>query len=129
MAIRVRQFKDEDVGILVEILRLNGQYNHPEIQGPDCMKRAAKCDAVIFLVAEEQSRPCGFIRGVYDGARALIHLLSVHPKHQYHGIGSLLVEAIKLEFARRGSPGTTVTVSEKSAPFWEKSVSDDFRYS
>jgi GNAT superfamily N-acetyltransferase len=120
MAIRIRQFKDDDVEILVEILRLNGQYDHPEIEGPACMKRAARCDSVVFLVAEEQSQPRGFVRGVYDGARALIHLLSVHPKHQHRGIGSLLVDSIKGEFARRGSPGTMVTVSERSAPFWEK---------
>jgi GNAT superfamily N-acetyltransferase len=120
MAIQVRPFKDEDAETLAEILRLNGQYDHPEVEGRDCMRRAAKCDAVIFLVAEKESQPLGLIRGVYDGARALIHLLSVDPRHQHRGIGSLLVDSIKAEFARRGSPGTTVTVSEKSAPFWEK---------
>jgi GNAT superfamily N-acetyltransferase len=59
-------------------------------------------------------------RRVYDGGRALIHLLLVHPDHQHRRIGSLLVDAMKSELARRGSPGTTVTVSEQSASFWEK---------
>jgi hypothetical protein len=53
---------------------LNDQYDFPEIEGHECMKGAAKCGAVIIPVAEEQSQPCGFIRGVYDGGGALIHL-------------------------------------------------------
>jgi hypothetical protein len=65
MTIRIRQFKEGDVDPLVEILKLNGRYDHPEVEGPDCMKRAAKCDAMIFLIAEEQEQPCGFIRGAF----------------------------------------------------------------
>jgi GNAT superfamily N-acetyltransferase len=119
MAIEIRHFKERDVDRLVEILRLNGQYDNPDVEGSDAMKRAANCDASIFLVAAEESQAC-LIRGVYDGDRALIHLLSVHPDHQHRGVGSLLVDGIKSEFARRGSPGTLVSVSETSASFWEK---------
>jgi N-acetylglutamate synthase-like GNAT family acetyltransferase len=120
MTIRIRPFQESDIDALVEILKLNEQYDYPEVEGPEAMKRAAKCEAAVFLVAEKDAKPSGLIRGIYDGARALIHLLSVHPEHQRSSIGTELVEAIKHEFARRGASGTAVTVSEKSAEFWEE---------
>ena len=120
MAIEIRPFRVTDTDDLVEILKLNGQYDYPEVEGPGAMKRVSECPAAVFLVAEEAARPVGLIRGIYDGARALIHLLSVHPDHQHQGTGRALVAAISAEFRRRGSSGTTVTVSESSARFWEK---------
>jgi ribosomal protein S18 acetylase RimI-like enzyme len=118
--IQVRAFRETDIQSLVEILELNGQYGHPEIEGPDSMKRVAGCDAVVFLVAEAEQQPCGFIKAVYDGSRALIHLLSVHPSHQHSGVGSVLVDAVESEFRRRGAPSASVTVTEESAGFWER---------
>ena len=120
MPIQIRPFTLTDTNNLVEILKLNEQYDHPEIEGPDAMKRASECAAAVFLVAAEEGRAVGLVRGIYDGARALIHLLSVHPDQQHRGTGRALVAAISKEFRRRGSPGTTVTVSERSARFWEK---------
>jgi len=61
-------FRDDDVDILVEILRLKGQYDHPEIEVPDGMKRATRAVIPWFPWSwEEQPQPRGFIRSVYDG--------------------------------------------------------------
>ena len=103
---------------LVEILQLNHQYDDPEVEGPDAMKRVAHCDAAIFLVAEKEQQLCGLIKAVYDGSRAIIHL--IHPQHQHAGIGSALVEAVKQALRQRGTPSLSVTVTEKSAGFWEQ---------
>ena len=84
------------------------------------MRRVAECDAAVFLVAEVDNQPCGFIRAVYDGSRALVHLLSVHPDYQHSGVGSALVDAVSEDLHRRGAPTISVTVTEKSASFWEK---------
>ena len=120
MEIRVRGFVESDIERLVEILRLNGQYGYPQVEGPEEMKRVAACDAAVFLVAEIGGQPCGFIKAVYDGSRALIHLLSVHPDHQRSGVGGALVDAMLAELFRRGAPTVSVTVNERSAGFWEK---------
>lgn len=74
----------------------------------------------MFLVAEAEGKPCGFVRAVYDGSRALIHLFSVHPDFQKSGIGSALLKAACTEIARRGSPTASVTVTKESAGFWKK---------
>lgn len=119
MELRIRTFTELDIEYLVEILTLNNQYNYPTIEGPDAMKRVATCKAAVFLVAET-AQPCGFIRAVYDGSRALIHLLSVHPDYQHRGIGTALVNAACKELSRRGAPTVSATVTEKSVEFWEK---------
>jgi len=120
MEIQIRRFKESDTDYLVEILKLNDQYKYPIIDGPGAMRRVANCEAAVFLVAEVEKQPCGFIRAVYDGSRALIHLLSVHPDYQNRGIGSALVEAVCAELSRRGAPTVSATITEESVGFWEK---------
>ncbi|MDP7078769.1 MAG: GNAT family N-acetyltransferase [Candidatus Undinarchaeales archaeon] len=116
----VRPFREEDIPALIEMLTLNGQYDYPEIEGPEAMRRVAACDAAVFLVAEVEGRSVGLVRAVYDGSRALVHLLSVHPDQQGRGVGTTLLQACVDELVRRGAPTVSVTVSEASAAFWEK---------
>ncbi len=118
--IRVRRFTPGDAPRLVEILTHNGQYGHPEIEGPGAMRRFDASGGSVFLVAESGERIVGFLRAAYDGSRALIHVLSVDPDFQTRGIGRTLVEAAEQELQRRGAPGAAATVTEKSAGFWEK---------
>ena len=117
---RIREFDSSDAECLVEILRQNGQYSRAEVEGPAAMERFALCDAALFLVAVEAGRPMGFLRAVYDGSRAIVHLLSVHPACHSRGIGSDLLTAAQTELRRRGAPSLSVTVTEESAGFWEK---------
>lgn len=118
--IRVRTFRLSDIPDLIEILQLNSQYDYPEVEGPAAMERVAQCEAAVFLVAEHGGKPCGFAKAVYDGSRALVHLLSVHPGYQHSGVGSALVDAVSEELARRGAASVSVTVTERSKRFWEE---------
>jgi len=120
METEMRRFKESDMDCLVEILKLNDQYKYPIIDGPSAMRRVANCEAAVFLVAEVEKQPCGFMRAVYDGSRALIHLLSIHPDYQNRGIGSALIEAVCAELFRRGAPTVSATITEQSVSFWEK---------
>jgi len=119
MEFKIRSFEESDIDFLVEILTLNNQYNYPVIEGPHAMKRVASCETAVFLVAETEN-PCGFIKAIYDGSRALIHLLSVHPHCQRQGIGTALVNAACKELSHRGAPSVSATVTEQSVRFWEK---------
>jgi GNAT superfamily N-acetyltransferase len=120
MALDIRVFEERDIDALVEILKLNHQYDYPEVEGPDAMRRVARCACAVFLVAAIDQEPCGLIRAVYDGSRALIHLLSVHPERQHSGIGAALVDAAWQELRRRGAAGVSATVTERSLPFWNR---------
>ncbi len=116
---QIRDFKPDDCPYLVEILKANQQYSNPEIDGPEAMMRVHQCRAAEFLVAEEDGKPVGMIRGVYDGSRAIIHIASVHPDYQRRGIGRALVKEIARRFKERGARSLAVTVPGELG-FWEK---------
>lgn len=84
------------------------------------MKRVKACDAAVFLVDEVDGEVVGAVRGTYDGSRAMIHLLSVHPSVQRQGVGTALVKEVVKRFQRRGAATVSATITEKSLPFWEK---------
>ncbi len=52
------------------------------------MRRVGLCSAAVFLCAEIDNKVAGCIRATYDGARAIIHLLSVDPQFQNQNIGA-----------------------------------------
>jgi len=116
---RIRDFVPSDALRLVEILKANQQYGHPELDGPEAMMRVHECKAAEFLVAEEDFQVVGLIRGVYDGSRAIIHIASVHPDYQRRGIGRALVAAIAKRFKERGASSLAVTVPGE-VDFWKK---------
>ena len=116
----IRNFELADTDNIVEILRLNDQYTFPEVDGPEAMKRVKACSAAQFLVCEMKGKVVGVVRGNYDGSRAMIHQLSVHPAYQGQRVGTTLVEEIVKRFRQMGAPTVSVTVTERSMPFWEK---------
>jgi hypothetical protein len=73
MDIKIRDFEAGDVDALVAILKANQQYGHPEMDGPEAMRRVSECTAAEFLVAEHDGRVAGMIRGTFDGSRAVIY--------------------------------------------------------
>ena len=116
----IRDFQLTDRDEIVEILKLNNQYGFPEVDGPEAMKRVKACSAAVFLVCEIDGRVVGVVRGNYDGSRAIIHQLSVHPAYQKQGIGTALVKEIVKRFRQMGAPTVSATVTEESLPFWQK---------
>ncbi len=116
----IRNFQLHDIEEVVEILKLNNQYDMPEVDGPEAMTRIKLCEAAVFLVCEIEGEIKGVIRGVYDGSRAMIHQLSVHPMYQRQGVGTALVTEIVNVFTQLGAPTTSATVMEDSIPFWQQ---------
>ena len=120
MDVTIRQFIDRDADALVEILKRNNQYEYPNTEGPDAMRKVAECDAALFLIVVINSTVVGCIRAIYDGSRAMIHLLSVHPEFQNRGIGTNLVNSVVQVLNDRGALTISVTVTDSSRVFWDK---------
>jgi N-acetylglutamate synthase-like GNAT family acetyltransferase len=120
MAIIIRPFEAKDSDCLVEILKVNKQYSYPNVDGPEAMLRVAQCGTAVFLTAETDFKTVGCVRATYDGARAMIHLLSVHPEYQNRGTGTKLVKAAIAELKVRGAPTVSVTVTDASKGYWNK---------
>jgi N-acetylglutamate synthase-like GNAT family acetyltransferase len=116
---KIREFKIDDAHDVEEILKLNDQYS-PLVEGREAMKRVTECKAAVYLVALKYGKVVGVVRGVYDGSRALVHQISIHPKHQKSGIGSALVREIATRFKAMGAPTVSVTASTRSQGFFEK---------
>ena len=116
----IRDFELDDIDDIVEILKLNNQFGFPDVDGPVAMKRVKACDAAIFLVCEVDGRVVGCVRGTYDGSRAIIHQLSVHPAYQKRGVGRTLVREIVKRFQEKGAPTVSATITEASIGFWRK---------
>lgn len=115
----IRDFDPKDSDRIVEILKANQQYGHPEIDGPEAMHRVAGCAAAEFLVAEEDGQVEGMIRGVFDGSRAIIYIASVHPNSQRRGVGRALVHAIARRFKERGAQNLSVVIPGE-VEFWSR---------
>jgi len=116
----VRDFQLADIDEIVGILELNDQYGFPEVDGPEAMRRVKTCSTAVFLVCETDGKVVGVVRGNYDGSRAIIHQLSVHPVYQKRGIGTVLVKEIVKRFQQIGAPTVSATITEESLPFWQK---------
>ncbi len=117
---QIREFRESDCDALVAILRANLQYGDPESEGPQAMRRVQACPAAVFLVAEDGGAPVGMLRGVYDGSKALIHIVSVRPDRQRQGIGSALVREAARRFRERGATSLAVTVPGDNLAFWKR---------
>ncbi len=115
----IRDFQPEDAQALVDILKANQQYGHPDIDGPEAMLRVHQCAAAEFLVAEQDGQVVGMIRGTFDGSRAVIYLASVHPGHQRQGIARELVLEIPRRFRHRGAARLDVIIPG-DVDFWKK---------
>jgi len=115
----VRDFKPQDSVALVEILKANQQYGHPELDGPEAMLAVQRCAAAEFLVAEIDGAPVGLMRGVFDGSRTIIYLASVRRDYQRQGIGKSLLREIVLRFKKRGAKSVSVTIPGE-AEFWKR---------
>ena len=120
MDILIRNFEEKDAKALEVILKLNGQFDYPEIENRESMIRVANCEAAIFLVAELDKSLCGCLKAIYDGSRALIHLVSVHPDYQSKGIATKLVDTAINKLSDLGAPYVSVTVSDESQGYWKK---------
>ncbi len=116
----IRDFEVIEIDEIVEILKLNNQYGHPEVDGPEAMKRVKAYEAAVFLVCEVDGKVVGLVRGTYDGSRAIIHLLSIHPTFQGQGIGTALVRELVKRFGEKGAPTVSATVTDESLRFWQK---------
>lgn len=124
---KIRDFKIKDANEIVEILKLNNQYLSL-LEGPEAMKRVSECKSAVYLVAEIEGKIVGVIKGIYDGSRALIHQISVHPKYQKSGIGSALVREIARKFKKMGAPSVAVTASLRSRDFFRKLGFEELSY-
>ncbi|WP_224055437.1 GNAT family N-acetyltransferase [Vibrio penaeicida] len=115
---KFRGFTESDGDVLERILIENGQFDYPEVEGKNSMRRVSQCDGAVFLVAEIEGVVCGFAKGFYDGSRAQIQLVSVSQNFKKRGIGTKLVDAVVEKFRARGALTVSVINLESTTEYW-----------
>lgn len=126
----VRRATADDLDSVVRITKENNHYWTPEVDGREPLSRILERDTNVFLVSEspDDNEVTGFILGSWDGARAIIHKISVKPDLQKCGIGSALVNEAIGRFKQMGAPTVGVTAADnslenemiESTGFWTK---------
>ena len=127
---RIRPANIQDLNSVIQITKDNNHYWTPEVDGADALTRVLERDTNVFLVSEtmENDEVAGFIIGSWDGARAIIHKISVRPDVQMNGIGKGLVNEAIVQFKGMGAPTVGVTAADdafenekiESTGFWTK---------
>ena len=109
---KIRDMKKEDVQAVVDILKHNNQFHTPDVDGDKAMLRSLKFENNVMLVCETRGQIAGLVIGSWDGARAVIHKVSVHPDRQNRGIGSNLILKAAERFKEMGAPTLGVTAAD-----------------
>lgn len=126
-SIWIRPALPTDAKHMVGIMKVNNHYYTPAVDGVRSIRRQLKLAHNVILVAETGGKVVGFVLGTWDGARAFLFKMSVHPEFQKRGIGTMLVK----EAARvyRGMGAVTIGLSaadgtggeqNNSVEFWKK---------
>ena len=116
----ITSFEDQFIESIISILKDNGQYEYPIVEGPETMIVASSHRSHVFKVALIDQEVVGIIRGTNVNYRPLINLLSVKKRFQRQGIGQQLVNVFCKEVKASGDTSVGVTVTKDSMAFWKK---------
>ncbi len=128
---KIRKAVPGDIEAIVQITKDNEHYWSQEVDGAEALARIISREDNIILVAEDDDNDgeiTGFLIGTWDGARAIIHKLSVSPTIHREGTGRMLVAAGIEEFKKKGAPTVGVSAADgtrddeknDSTGFWKK---------
>jgi ribosomal protein S18 acetylase RimI-like enzyme len=125
--IRIRKAKPSDAPRMVEIMEANHHFYHPVVDGAKSIARQLKSSHNVILVAVAGGKAVGFVLGTWDGARAFLFKMSVHPESQRRGIGTMLVREAARRFRKMGAVTMGLSAADgtggernNSVAFWEK---------
>ncbi len=116
----IREIKPSDFVEIEDMLKENGMLTFPSVDGARGMISVYKKNKKYFLVAENNGRVVGFIRGCYDGSRALVQQMLVDKQHRDIFVGKKLLHEIAVRFKSDGASTIAVTASHSSKAYFKK---------
>lgn len=111
MEIRIFRHGDfEEVLALWDRCDLVQPGNDPELD----IERQLQQGADLFLLAELNGEVAGTVMGGYDGHRAAVYYLGVHPDYRGRGIANALLSRLEKKLIARGCPQINVLLDADS---------------
>lgn len=106
---------DADVDALIEFWLVAGENDGRPADHPDAVRRQLERDPDALLVAELDGRIVGTVIAGWDGWRAHLYRLAVHPSYRRRGIGALLLTHAEERLRALGATRLDAMVLEGNA--------------
>jgi len=126
LPVTIRSARPDEIDEILKVWRDAGLGIRPG-DAPGSLESLLAHDPESLLVAEEDGRIVGTLIAVWDGWRAGLYRLGVHPDFRRRGIGTALVHAGEQRLAARGATRIIAAVGRENSAatrFW-KSVGYD----
>jgi len=108
---QIRPFRQEDAESIVALWQACGltrPWNDPY---RDIARKLTE-QPELFLVGEIARQPVASAMVGFDGHRGWVYYLAVHPEHQGHGYGRMLMDHAERLLAERGCPKINLLVRQ-----------------
>ena len=118
----LRTASDADVEALIDFWLEAGENDGRPADHPAAVRRQLVRDPDALVVAELDGRIVGTVIAGWDGWRAHLYRLAVHPDHRRRGIGRLLMEHAERRFVEIGGKRADAMVldeNEVGRAVWE----------
>ena len=103
MDVLLRRATPADVPWLLEFWAVAGENDGRPTDTPDATRRLLDRDPDALIVAEVDGRIVGTVIAGWDGWRAHLYRLAVHPEHQRRGIARLMLDAAEARLVAFGT--------------------------
>lgn len=111
MTAALREFREADYDAVLRVWREAGLTLKPSDALPE-LRTLVERNPGLFLVAEEEGKVTGTVIGAWDGRRAWLYHLAVHPAFQGRGTGRMLLEEVERRLRAVGATKLNLLVEQ-----------------